>query len=94
MTKQRLFIFSYKSFQLDHYKIVPAHTVVLHVYEQFEIDYMKNKTFLSFIQTNAETTTSAFVKNTTLQASIFYPTKFVGICALPAEASSEPIHSP
>ena len=31
------------------YKFVVAYTVVLHVYEQIEIGYMKNKTFLSFI---------------------------------------------
>ena len=36
--------------QFDFYKVVRAYTVVLHVYEQFEIDHMKNKTFMSFIQ--------------------------------------------
>ena len=32
--------FIYSELQLEYYKIVGAHTVVLHVLEQFEIDYM------------------------------------------------------
>ena len=44
------------------YKTVRAFTVILHVYGQFEIDYMGNKTFLSFILTISKTTSSTFTK--------------------------------
>ena len=37
-------------FNFGSYKALRAYTVVLHVCEQFENDYMKNKTFMSFKQ--------------------------------------------
>ena len=49
-------------FNYSFYKAVRAYTVVLHVYEQFEIDYMRNKTFLSFILIISKTTSSTFTK--------------------------------
>ena len=48
------FIFSINTPKLDFSKIIGAYTVVIHAYEQIEIDYMQNKTILSFIQVISE----------------------------------------
>ena len=40
---------------------------MLHVYEQIEIDYMENKTILSFIKSISKTMTSTFATNTSCE---------------------------
>ena len=42
-------------FNYGFYKAVRAYTFVLNVYEQFEIDYVGNKTFLVYIMIISET---------------------------------------
>ena len=51
---------AYNILQLDTYKIVRAHTAVLHVNKQFEIDYIKFKTVLSFKQIITENISLTF----------------------------------
>ena len=51
-------------FNYGFYKAVRAYTAVLHVYERFKIDYMGNKTFLSFILIISKTTSSTLTKTT------------------------------
>ena len=56
-------------------KFVEVYTVVLLFYEveQFQIEYMKNKTFISYKWNIAKVITFTFPRNTTLRASIFKP---------------------
>jgi len=76
---------------LFFYKAVRAYTVVLHVYEQFEIDYMGNKIFLSIIMIISKNTTSSFSKSwwfNTLERSLnFYAipntTSVASVCFAP-----------
>ena len=75
---------------LDFYKILPAHTVVLHVYEEFETFYMKNKTFLSFYRLFQKLLHSFFLKNILLRAGTISLQLFIRIRALVAEVCSDP----
>ena len=63
--------FAHNTVKFDFYKIVGADTVVLHVYEHFEIDYMENKTFLSFIQIISKSTSSTFTKISDCEVVLF-----------------------